>query len=506
MRKDLGVVISGYWWVRSEIESGNLINGEDLMNTRRWWTLTLFVLGVALLAAPWAEAQVWRKNRLVGWGPLTPNPYNESTIYSGAVGGFAISRDYGSTWTRFNLELKTNGYFNGATLGLAVMPDDTNAIVLIPGSIGPLSGLARTTDGGETWIMDTTYEDWGAGYVNTADGVFYDLDDPGTFYVVEALMNRVLLRSSDHGASYDTVAHFDSLGYGRIDWLCAGTMHPVTKEIYVGGWHGVLWRSKDKGKSWTSAYMTSLKKNDTAGYQLKVQSIKFCTKQPNIGFATMTQRDAYDSIPGTRVGGLYKTTDYGETWKLIAFGGHSMWALDVKEDDTGAIHVATGSVGNPLDDVVAYSSDGGTSWTEYKDDVIPWTYQRRSSLDIIITMKNSPFYDQKRLLLSTDEGFFYLDPFGVSATPEPVTSADTPIRIHRSNDVLVARVRSELPLEHPVVRVYDISGGTVHSSVPDITRFAEDDYEFHMPAMNAGAYYLVVSSGAQTYTVPFVLD
>ncbi|MFM8177665.1 MAG: WD40/YVTN/BNR-like repeat-containing protein, partial [Candidatus Kapaibacterium sp.] len=213
------------------------------------------------------------------------------------------------------------------------------------------------------------------------------------------------------------------------------------------------------------------------------------------------------TIPGQRVGGLYKTTDYGETWKRIAFGGHNMWALDVKEDDAGAIHVATGSHWNALDSgLVAYSTDGGASWDEYKDDALPWVYTRPGSLDIIITMKNSPFYNQKRLLLGTDEGFFYLDPYGVSATPDPVTSGDTPIRIHRSNDVLVARVRSELPLEHPVIRVYDIAGGTVHSSIPDVSRFSEDDYEFHMPAMSAGAYYLVLSSNAGTYSVPFVLD
>ncbi|MFN5865404.1 MAG: hypothetical protein ACK45R_00245, partial [Candidatus Kapaibacterium sp.] len=218
------------------------------------WSVAL----LACIAVSPVEAQVWKKNKLLG-GPLVQNPRNEGTIYTAGMAGFATSRDYGTTWTSVNVSAKTNFTFEGAILGIAVMPNDTNSIVLIPGSYGPLSCLTRTTDGGETWIVDTTGPTTGVGYVNTAEGVFFDQDEPESFYVVESVMNRVLLRSSNKGQSYDTIVHFDSLGYGPVNWMCAGAVHPVTKDIYVGGFYGMLFRSKDKGKTWQRNFVTSLR-------------------------------------------------------------------------------------------------------------------------------------------------------------------------------------------------------------------------------------------------------
>ena len=489
----------------------------DLISVNKYYTKKmkkttnkLLLWSVALLAciavSP-VEAQVWKKNKSLGFGPLVQNPRNEGTIYTAGLAGFAISRDYGTTWSSVNVSAKTNFTFEGAILGIAVMPNDTNSIVLIPGSFGPLSCLTRTTDGGETWIVDTTGPTTGVGYVNTAEGVFFDQDEPESFYVVESVMNRVLLRSSNKGQSYDTIVHFDSLGYGPVNWMCAGAVHPVTKDIYVGGFYGMLFRSKDKGKTWQRNFVTSLRPNDSAVYQLKVPAVKFCTKSPNIGFATISQRDTHDEVPGTRVGGLYKTTDYGVTWKLIAFGGHSMWALDVKEDEAGAIHVATGSYWNPSDSgLVAYSSDGGTTWIEYRDDALPWFYTRRSSIDIIITMKNSPFYNQKRLLVGTDEGFFYLGWGSTSSAPELVSPPTAPVRIFRSGNECTVRVTTDQNLDGARVHVYNVAGGEVLSYSPEVLPFSSTDFEFQLPAPVPGAYYLVIRSSAGSYTAPFIVN
>ncbi|MFN9777302.1 MAG: WD40/YVTN/BNR-like repeat-containing protein, partial [Candidatus Kapaibacterium sp.] len=470
------------------------------------FAVVLFICMV--LSAVQAPAQKWYKIAKGGGAAFAQNRYNESTIYGGGGSGITISRDYGDTWKRIDVKGLTNGDFTGASLGMMVMPNDTNTIILVPGSYGLHCGLVRTTDGGETWkMMDSAIVDRGAVYVISADGVVYDPDDAETYYVVEALSRRCLLRSRDRGVSYDTVVHFDSLGYGWVKYLCSGIIHPVTKEFYVGGADGVLFRSKDKGKTWSRSFITNIRPNDSLGL-MKVPSIKFCKKSPNIGYATITQgiRDSLDI--NLYAAGLYKTTDYGDSWNRIAFAMHSMWALDVKEEDDGSIHVATGSYWNSLDSgLVAYSSDGGTTWDTYVNSDIPWFYfGNRSSYDILITPRKSPFYNSKRLILGTAEGAFYLGWGSTSSAPELVSPPTAPVRIFRSGNECTVRVTTDQNLDGARVHVYNVAGGEVLSYSPEVLPFSSTDFEFRLPAPVPGAYYLVIRSSAGSYTAPFIVN
>lgn len=134
--------------------------------------------------------------------------------------------------------------------------------------------------------------------------------------------------------------------------------HPTNDQIMlVGTPAGGLWKSSDGGNTWG----TSTDDLPTLG----ISSIAFDPYNPNIVYAGTGDRDAGDS-PGM---GVLKSEDSGDTWNFVNTGisTRTVGAIIVCTDQANSIVIAT-------DLGIRRSIDGGATWTqassntfEYKD-------------------------------------------------------------------------------------------------------------------------------------------
>ncbi|MFZ9870795.1 MAG: WD40/YVTN/BNR-like repeat-containing protein, partial [Candidatus Kapaibacteriota bacterium] len=118
---------------------------------------------------------------------------------------------------------------------------DTNVIV---GAGFVFAGIKRSTDGGTTWeqvLLDTNQNRmW---YIS--DAVIEDPSNPSTLYAARGTTYNTIYRSSDVGATWDSISVIDPTLTGR---LCTITARPdSTNILYVGAQGGLMFRSDDAG-------------------------------------------------------------------------------------------------------------------------------------------------------------------------------------------------------------------------------------------------------------------
>jgi len=264
---------------------------------------------------------------------------------SGGSGTFLRTIDGGKTWHA------------GTSPGAAALDfrdvqafDENTALVF---SAGTPAKVYKTTDGGKTW-KET--------YNNTEKGVFFDsmafwdrknglaFSDPvdGSF---------LLITTTDGGETWRRVPpeNIPPPIPGEAGYAASGTMTAVQGEanawFCTGGAAARVFRSTDKGKTWTAA-----------------KTPVICG-QPSEGIFSVVFKDARNGII---VGGDYTkegqdiknaavTTDGGVTWESIENArpaGFRECAAYVPGTD-GKMVITVGPSGSD------YSMDGGKTWTNF---------------------------------------------------------------------------------------------------------------------------------------------
>ena len=193
-----------------------------------------------------------------------------STFYMGATGGGVWkTTDYGQTW--FNV---SDGYFETPSIGaIRVAQNNPDIVYVGTGSDGIRSnvitgrGIYKSVDAGKTWQM--------SGLRNT-----------GQIGAVEI-----------HPENADVV-------------FVAAIGHPFGPNPERG-----VYKTRDGGKSWTKVFFIS----DSTG----AVDLEFAPDNPNEIYAGMWrgERKPWTIISGSRnEGGLYKSTDGGESWRKLTNG------------------------------------------------------------------------------------------------------------------------------------------------------------------------------------------
>ncbi len=194
-----------------------------------------------------------------------------STFYLGASGGGVWkTEDYGTTWN-----VVSDGYFETPSIGdIAVAQNDANIVYVGTGSDGLRSnvitgkGMYKSVDGGATW-------------------------------------EHIGLRETGHigAVEIDPTNH-------NVVWVAA-----IGQAFNANEERGV-YKTGDGGKSWNKVLYIS----DTVGFS----DIELLPGNPNIVFATAwkAQRKPWTIISGgtQEEGGLFKSTDGGESWEKITEG------------------------------------------------------------------------------------------------------------------------------------------------------------------------------------------
>ena len=226
-------------------------------------------------------------------------------------GGVWESNDNGASWRNI-----TDGYFGGSIGAVRVADSDPNVIYVGEGSIcirGNTSaghGAWKSMDAGRTWS-------------------FIGLPDAGQ-------IGRIEVHPRDHDLVY-----------------VAALGHPFGKNPERG-----IFRSSDGGETWEHV----LALNDSTG----ASDLAMDMTNPRILYAGMwrAERKPWALISGAEEGGVYKTTDGGDTWTKLGGGlpegivgkvgvtvspadPDRVWAIIEAEPDGG----------------VYRSDDGGATWT-----------------------------------------------------------------------------------------------------------------------------------------------
>ncbi len=293
-------------------------------------SLTFFCSGLAF-----AGDRTWTSLGLPGayiWA-LAIDPTAPKTIYAG-TGGNAMFKtiDAGGTWTPIN---RRNGILEHV---FALAIDPTAPQTIYAGTFwGP---LFRSTNGGDTWTFCTTT---GVGATAWALAI-----DPTAPQVVYAGTDGGVAKSTDWG----------------INWIAA-TKHPVftgintiaidpsnSQIIYAGtqwanhsGGRGGISKSTDGGSTWNLI--------NTGLTNLAVSAVLVDPKSPQTLYI-----GTYDPEDGYTGGGVFKSTNGGNSWNPINTGltTPDVRILAIDPTATQTLYAGTGQG-------VFKTTNGGSSWS-----------------------------------------------------------------------------------------------------------------------------------------------
>jgi photosystem II stability/assembly factor-like uncharacterized protein len=251
--------------------------------------------------ATWVQT---RTGSFIG-NTLVHSPFDKRVVYA-AGGGIVIrSNDLGETWTQIATIPNASSIHS-----FYVSHSDSNTWIAAVGR----NRVVKTTNAGQTWTTTII-----ATYTNYGMPLEMNPDNPEeVYYAPEAAgnpqnANAVFYRSTDFGSTWDTVSitQFRSPcdiqivrgDSSNIFWCADGI---------TGSGQARLWRSTDKGRTWTNVY---------TGTGSEMPMLANSLHNPAIGFVTQWAS-----------GGVQRSTDYGRTWTTISTVG-SAWGVDIARDD-----------------------------------------------------------------------------------------------------------------------------------------------------------------------------
>ncbi|MDP6994299.1 MAG: hypothetical protein QGF87_08075, partial [Woeseiaceae bacterium] len=269
----------------------------------------------------WREIGPWRGGRVTA---VTGVPGNDRLYYMGATGGGVWKTgNAGISWQNISDE-----YFGVGTIGaIAVADSDVNVIYVGTGE-APIRGV--TTSHG--------------------DGMY---------------------KSTDAGATWEHIGLPDAGQIARI------IVHPGDPDLVYVAVQGQIWgpseergvyRSKDGGATWEAVLQVD---NETGATDLSMDPTN-----PRIMYASMWEhgRTPWFIKSGGTAGGLFKTTDGGDTWEKLTGGLPELigkTGIDVSASSPNRIYAI---VEAELDKGGLWRSDDyGKTWSLVNNDRILWS-------------------------------------------------------------------------------------------------------------------------------------
>jgi len=245
------------------------------------------------------------------------------------------------------------------------------------GSTG--GGVWKTVDAGQTW-MNVTDGQIGVGSMGAID---VSQSDPNTVYIgtgSDGLRSNVSIgdgvyKSTDAGKTWTHVGLRDA---GNIGGL---RVHPSNPDVAFVAAIGNpfkpnadrgVFRTKDGGKSWQKVLFVS----DSTG----AVDVEFQPGNANVIFAALWrgERKPWTIISGAREGGIYRSTDGGDSWTKVTNG--------LPDELVGKANIAVSNA-NPNRIYVLIEAKPGSGL--YRSDDGGQSFQLASTFAQIITR---PFY------------------------------------------------------------------------------------------------------------------
>ncbi len=285
------------------------------------------------------------------------------TFFMGATGGGVWkTTDYGQSWRNVS-----DGYFASSSVGaIRVAPSDNKIVYAGTGSDGLRSnviagkGVYRSADQGKTWSFIGLEKTGHIGAVEVHP------DNPDVVFVAaigqafEANPERGLYRTKDGGESWEKVLHIsDTTGVTDVEF------HPTNPDVlYATGWRGErkpwtiisggkeggVYKSTDGGETWNK-----LSQGLPQGIIGKAD-LAVSPADPDRVYALI------EAPVGE--GGLYRSDDRGESWSLVSTKKELLdrpfyyCNVDVNPQNADAVYVSATQFWR--------SYNGGKDWTRLR--------------------------------------------------------------------------------------------------------------------------------------------
>lgn len=336
-----------------------------------------------------------------GWYDIAigASPTNANEITVGGVNTWK-STNGGATWS-----INTHWYGGG---GNPYVHADLHDVQYISGTtcyLGTDGGIARTTNGGNTWtainglmnisqqyrignsatspsVIITGHQDNGTNFlngttwseINGGDGMDCFVDWSSNSTLISSIYYGDFYRSTNSGTNWTNIV---SGLTGSAAWVAPIIQNPTNANVLYCGYQQVF-ISYNKGSSWTQL--------GSLGSSGDVLHITVVPSNTNIIYAS-------------RAASIYQTTNGGVTWNNITgtlpVGSVQITGIAVDNLNGNKVYVTLSgfSAGNK----VFYSNNGGVSWTNYSAGLpnIP--------ANCIVYKNNSP----GSVYVGTDMGVYY---------------------------------------------------------------------------------------------------
>ncbi len=313
-------------------------------------------LDESLSGLDWRLIGPWRGGRVTA---VTGVPGKPNLYYMGATGGGVWkTENAGTTWENIS-----DGFFNVGTIGAVAVADSDHNVLYVGTGESPIRGVTtshgdgvyKSTDGGKTWTHIGLKE---SGQISK---IRIHPTNPDIAYVgVQGQIwgpnpERGVFRTTDGGKTWQHVLktgpHTGASDL-RMDptnprILYAGMWHHGRKPWYIqsGGTDGGIFKSTDGGDSWT-------KLSGGLPEMIGKIGIDVSDSRPERVYAII------EAEPGQ--GGLWRSEDGGENWSLI--NGHRVlhtrawYYIHIEADPINADTVYVLNTG------LMKSIDGGHTW------------------------------------------------------------------------------------------------------------------------------------------------
>ena len=247
---------------------------------------------------------------------VTGVPNKPNLFYFGATGGGVWkTEDGGRKWENIS-----DGFFGGSIGAIAVSTDDPNVMYVgggestVRGNVSSGYGVWKTENAGQSW------EHIGLKKSRHIPRIVIHPRDHNTVFaavlgnIYKPTADRGIYKSTDGGKTWEKKL-FVNENAGAVDLIIDATnprilyastwnLRRTPYSLNSGGDGSALWKSVDSGETWAE-----ISKNE--GFAKGILGNIGVTVSPvnnNIVWAIVENKDK---------GGVYKSTDGGETWKLI---------------------------------------------------------------------------------------------------------------------------------------------------------------------------------------------
>ncbi len=323
-----------------------------------------------------------RPPRQIDWTParyLAMHPTNPQHLIAAISdgNGLYMSQNGGDSWDQLSLP------GGDAASGRAVVfaPSNPNIVYASLGDWGPNLGIYKSTNGGSSWTLVT------GNSTITSVVTMFAIDPTDANHVYAATYGQGIMETSNGGTSWTHITtdlSGDDLYFYNIE------ISQVNSQIIFATGYVWPWKSNNGGTTWEIA---DINYPDFGTWALALHPTN-----ANIAYIGSRQTLFTDYIGG----GIYKTTDGGETFNPKLQGLSDTFVLDIEPDPNDPDFVIAGTWGSG----VFWSPNNGLDWYQGNDGLwLPYIYSIEATQgDSGTVFYASTFYTGAALFASYDQG------------------------------------------------------------------------------------------------------